>query len=278
MLVFPHPARTLRQFQLQFASEEACQEYLAAGPRATSAHDARTIAVTRAGGTKTLAVRRLSSPSVPDIGDNPSQYEDPADPLVLGGLPDDDRQARRLGVASPAPAWSSALRNRLDDTAQAPASDGECGARAASRRGRNRRYLGWRHPGRDPREPPAQGAPRGTRRGSRGEARKSFWAYPYGSHPRLQGDDDQPLHHAERCSGLDHSYRWPQKLYWPARDRLRAHPSHSAAENRIEQRHAVDGATRRSRHRQPPAMAHRHSSRGQPRATPGLPRRVRLEA
>src|SRR3984893_17231094 len=45
----------------------------------------------RAGGTKTLAVRRLSSPSVPDIGDNPSQYEDPADPLVLGGLPDDDR-------------------------------------------------------------------------------------------------------------------------------------------------------------------------------------------
>src|SRR5713101_9334722 len=121
----------------------------------------------RAGGTKTLAVRRLSSPSLPDIGDNPSQYEDPADPLVLGGLPDDDRQARRLGVASPAPAWSSALRNRLDDTAQAPASDGECGARAASRRGRNRRRLGWRHPGRDPREPPAQGAPRGTRRGSR---------------------------------------------------------------------------------------------------------------
>src|SRR5437899_12879723 len=63
----------------------------------------------RAGGTKTLAVRRLSSPSLPDIGDNPSQYEDPADPLVLGGLPDDDRQARRLGVASPASAWSSAL-------------------------------------------------------------------------------------------------------------------------------------------------------------------------
>src|SRR6266851_4254322 len=63
----------------------------------------------RAGGTKTLAVRRLSSPSVPDIGDHPSQYEDPADPLVLGGLPDDDRQARRLGVVSPAPAWSSAL-------------------------------------------------------------------------------------------------------------------------------------------------------------------------
>src|SRR6266849_4917687 len=106
----------------------------------------------RAGGPKTLAVRRLSSPSVPDIGDHPSQYEDPADPLVLGGLSDDDRQARRLGVASPAPAWSSALRNRLDDTAQAPASDGECGARAASRRGRN---LGWRYPGRYPREPPA---------------------------------------------------------------------------------------------------------------------------
>src|SRR5713101_2559013 len=47
--------------------------------------------------------------SAPDIGDNPSQYEDPSDPLVLGGLPDDDRQARRLGVVSPAPAWSSAL-------------------------------------------------------------------------------------------------------------------------------------------------------------------------
>src|SRR5258708_34280257 len=121
----------------------------------------------RAGGTKTLAVRRLSSPSVPDIGAHPSQYEDPADPVVLGGLPDDDRQARGLGVASPAPARSSALRNRLDDTAQAPASDGECGALAASRRGRNRRHLGWRYPSRDPREPPAQGAPRGTRRGSR---------------------------------------------------------------------------------------------------------------
>src|SRR6266851_6400218 len=63
----------------------------------------------RAGGTKTLAVRRLSSPSLPDIGDHPSQYEDPADPLVLGGLSDDDRQARGLGVAFPAPAWSSAL-------------------------------------------------------------------------------------------------------------------------------------------------------------------------
>src|SRR6202022_205578 len=53
-------------------------------------------------------------------------------------------------------------------------------------------------------------------------------------------------------------------------------PRTQSLESRIEQRYAVGGATRRSRHRQPPAMAHRHSSRGQPRATPGLPRRVRL--
>src|SRR6266851_3230684 len=111
----------------------------------------------RAGGTETLAVRRLSSPSLADSGNNPSQYEDSADRLVLGGLPDDDRQAGCLGVASSAPAWSSALRNRVDDASQAPASDGEFGSRAASRRGRSRRNLGGRYPGRYPREPSTQG-------------------------------------------------------------------------------------------------------------------------
>src|SRR5439155_19292267 len=42
------------------------------------------------GKTKALAVRRLPSSGVSDIGNRSSQHEDPADRLVLGGVPDDD--------------------------------------------------------------------------------------------------------------------------------------------------------------------------------------------
>src|SRR5438270_10927395 len=44
--------------------------------------------------------------------------------MVLGRLSDEHRHARRLGVASPAPACTPTVRNSLDDAPQVPAGDG----------------------------------------------------------------------------------------------------------------------------------------------------------
>ena len=49
--------------------------------------------------TATLAVCRVSASGVADGRNDSSQHEDPADPLVLGRVSDDYRQARRLGAA-----------------------------------------------------------------------------------------------------------------------------------------------------------------------------------
>src|SRR5437773_1453148 len=52
----------------------------------------------------------------------------------------------------------------------------------------------------------------------------------------------------------------------------------AASTGRVAQRCALRGAARRSRYRQPPAVADRHVPWSQQGATPGLPRRVRLSA
>ena len=44
----------------------------------------------------TLGVRGVPASGVPDGRHDPSQHEDAADAVVLGGIPDDDRQARRV--------------------------------------------------------------------------------------------------------------------------------------------------------------------------------------
>lgn len=75
----------------------------------------RTLAGLCAGETETLAVRFMSASGFADGRDHTSQYENPAHPVVLGRLLDDDEQARYLSAIAPAPARNDALRDRLDD-------------------------------------------------------------------------------------------------------------------------------------------------------------------
>lgn len=58
---------------------------------------------------------RLSAPSLDDLRDNPAPDQDSSDPLVLGRLSDNDRQAWRIRFAVAAPTRSVRLRDGLDD-------------------------------------------------------------------------------------------------------------------------------------------------------------------
>jgi len=62
------------------------------------------------GGASAMVVRRLSASGVAHGGHGPAQYEDAADDLVLGGLPDGYRQARRVGLVGAAAVGPAALR------------------------------------------------------------------------------------------------------------------------------------------------------------------------
>ena len=75
---------------------------------------------------------RLSTPGFGDSGNNPSQHENHTEDLVLGRVPDDDRQARRLGATFAAPAWNPILRDGVDDAPQVPAGYGQPDTRAAA--------------------------------------------------------------------------------------------------------------------------------------------------
>ena len=87
----PFP-RNLREFQHQFASEEACQQYLATCcPMASRVGAAGTSAYAH-DETTTLAVRRLPVSSVSDVRDDFAQHQNPIEVVVLGRVPDDDRQ------------------------------------------------------------------------------------------------------------------------------------------------------------------------------------------
>ena len=68
-----------------------------------------------------------------DIRDYPSSDEDSTDSLVLGRVPDDYRQARRVRLALEATARPGLLRDRMDDAAQAPPGNGEYGSGTSPR-------------------------------------------------------------------------------------------------------------------------------------------------
>src|SRR6202011_4366832 len=262
---------TLRQFQLQFSSEEACQEYLAAcrwceGYRCPRcAHD-RGYALVGRRRWQCAACRHQVSLTSGTILHNTKT------PLTLwfwaAYLMTTDKRGvsalllqHQLGLQRYETAWMilHKLRRATVNTSrellhgEVEIDDTWVGGPQAGSRG-SRQLRGRR----------AALVVVAVEKRGRASGRTRMAVIP-----DFRATTIKQLHHAERCSGFDHPYRWPQKLCWPARNRLQAHPSHSAAENRIEQGHAVGGATRRPRHRQPPAMAHRHSSRGKPRATPG---------
>jgi len=81
-----------------------------------------------------MAVCRLSVPSFSDGRDHTAQYENAADGLVLGRVPDDHRQARALRLASAAPACSATLRDGVYDAAQVPAGHDQSETRTTARR------------------------------------------------------------------------------------------------------------------------------------------------
>lgn len=90
----------------------------------------------RSGWPPSLAVRLLPLPGLGDSRDGLAQLEDSAHDMVLGRLLDDDGQAWSLGLAVAAPTWDRPLRDRMDDSPQAPASDGKHRSRASPGRGR----------------------------------------------------------------------------------------------------------------------------------------------
>jgi len=87
---------------------------------------------------QTLAMHRLSPPGFADRWDDPAQYEDTADSLVLGSVPDDYGQAWHFRITVAAPACLGTVRNSVDDAAQIPASDDQLGTRAATGRSGSR--------------------------------------------------------------------------------------------------------------------------------------------
>ena len=65
-----------------------------------------------------VAVLGVPLPGVGDGGLGAAPDADTAAPVVLGGVPGDDRDARDLRSAAAAPAGSESVRDRLDDAAQ----------------------------------------------------------------------------------------------------------------------------------------------------------------
>lgn len=62
-----------------------------------------------------------------DIGDCPTSDQDSVDPLVLGRILDDHRQARRVRLAAAASVGHFLLRDRMDDATQAAPGNGKYG-------------------------------------------------------------------------------------------------------------------------------------------------------
>src|SRR5215467_3826083 len=95
----------------------------------------RESASLRAGESTAVAVRRVSSPSLTDSRDGSSPDQNPANPLVLGRLSDDHRQAR--GFCFYSDNLVCPVTRPPDAASQAPPGDGECSAGTAARRGRS---------------------------------------------------------------------------------------------------------------------------------------------
>ena len=90
----------------------------------------------RFGWPPSFAVRLLPLSGLGDRRDGSAQLEDSAHDMVLGRLLDDNGQAWSLGLAVAAPARDRPLRDRMDDSPQAPSSDGKRHSGAPPGRGR----------------------------------------------------------------------------------------------------------------------------------------------
>ena len=60
---------------------------------------------------------QMSLPGLGDIWDYPSSHKNSVDALVLGRVPDDYGQARRVRFVSATSAGPDLLRDRMDDAA-----------------------------------------------------------------------------------------------------------------------------------------------------------------
>jgi hypothetical protein len=127
-----------------------------------------------------VAVPRLPLPGVADRGHGAAGYPHPVAPVVLGGVPAEHRDAGDLRGAAAAPAGHRALRDRLDDAAEAAAGDGQPEAAAAHRSGRGGRVLRRRPGPRAARWSPARH--QGAGRGGRGDARCRLRAGAHAGH------------------------------------------------------------------------------------------------
>ena len=126
------------RFSPALTTEEACQRYLAACrwpegfvcPRC--GHNRAYELVNQCA----LSMRQVSARGFVDVGNDPASDEDCADPLVLGGVFDDHRQAWCIRSLSSASARPVLLRDRVDAAPQTTARYGECGPGTPARRGR----------------------------------------------------------------------------------------------------------------------------------------------
>ena len=173
---------SLREFQRRFADEKACQQYLEAcrwpeGFRCPRCGHGRAFPI-RAWQRRECA--RCRYQVSPDRGHGPASDQAPVDGGVLGGLIDDDRQARDLGAAASTPAGDRSVRDRLAPAAQAPPCDGERGARTVAWGRRTRRHLGRRSATGAAWQPPIQRSQSGSGRRLGGEAGSRHRARPHG--------------------------------------------------------------------------------------------------
>jgi hypothetical protein len=86
----PFP-KTLRQFQIDFATVEACQQYLAAcrWPDGFTCPRCGHKRAYEIGEPEAPPVHKMPAPGFVDIRDSPSQDQGSTDPLVLGSVSDD---------------------------------------------------------------------------------------------------------------------------------------------------------------------------------------------
>ena len=204
----PDFPRSLAEFQARFASDEACRRYLVAcrwpdGFRCPAMRRRRQLPPGHA--------RPAAMPGVPapDLGDGrhrPGPHPAAPAALVRGRLPGHHPHAGVLGVAAAAPARARALRDGVDDAAEAAPRHGAARARPAlGHGGAGRDLRRWRR-GRAARRPAArqQEVDPGRRgRGPRPRLRTDQArgrGRPLGRHvrPLRRGNDRAGQHGADR--------------------------------------------------------------------------------
>ena len=278
----PRPGfpRNLREFQRQFATDAACQEYLVACrwpdgfvcPRCGHGRAYRLSATCR---WQCVACRRQVSLTAGTILHNTktpltvwfwAAYLAVTDKRGISAL----LLQRQLGLRRYETAWMllHKLRRAMVNSARQP---------LYGRRG-NRRHLGrWGATG-HPRESPIERPQRRYRVGGRGETGRGLESHSDGSHSRFQADHDARLRSATRRARLDGLHRRLEIVRGVAGGGRAAYRPHATHEDGAAPWRFVGGATRGSRDRQPATVADRHVPRGQQGAVAGLSRRVRVPA